>query len=345
MKEKRNTEKMNPSNRSFSFPVLLAALSAAVFLICPFIGQIEVPLAAVFDFSSQGTGVEVFWKLRVPRVCLSFLAGSALAVSGMVFQAVFRNVLADPFTLGVASGSAFGASLAGQLGIGFGLAWLSSATVFSFAGAMATMFLVVLLASPGKGFSATSMLLAGVIIGFFFSSLILLLQYLGDFSQVFRMSRWLMGSLDIVGFDPLLGVAPVILAGLAAVMLLSRELDLLTLGDELAISRGLNAARSRFLLFCATSLMVAGVVSICGPIGFVGLVIPYVCRSLAGSNHRRLHICSTLAGGAFLTVCDTFARVVIAPSEVPVGVITAILGGPFFLWVLRRSRGSLPLQS
>ena len=145
-----------------------------------------------------------------------------------------------------------------------------------------------------------------------------------------------MGSLDVVGFEDIYGVLPVILIGLIVVFFLARELDLLTLGDEIAISRGLNVARSRFCLFAATSLMVAGVVAICGPIGFVGLIVPYVCRSFVGSRHRLVHFCAMLMGGTFLTVCDTLARTIAAPTEIPVGVITALLGGPFFLWVLRQ---------
>lgn len=320
--------------------LIIALLSL---LLCPFVGHIKVPFSVLFDASANDVSSDVFWKLRLPRVCLAFLAGAALAVSGMAFQAVFRNVLADPFTLGIASGSAFGAALAGQIGVAAGVYWFSGGTLYSFAGALATMFLVVILSAPSKGFSAGNMLLAGVIIGFFFSSLILLLQYIGDFSQVFRITRWLMGSLDIVGFEPLFGVAPVIIAGMAMVFVLSRQLDLLTLGDELAISRGLNARRARVLIFVATSMIVAGVVSVCGPIGFVGLVVPYVCRAKAGVNHRRLFFCAILLGGSFLSICDTFARVIIAPSEIPVGVITALLGGPFFLWVLSRSRNGIRL--
>ncbi len=320
--------------------IILCGFTALILIMCPFVGQVSISINDLLGQLSSTTERQIFWSIRVPRVCLSFLAGAALAVSGMVFQAIFRNILADPFTLGVASGSAFGASLAYRLGLSVGLVWLSGTAMCSFLGALATMFLVVLIAAPSKGFSASGMLLGGVIVGFFFSSLILLMQYLSDFSQVFRITRWLMGSLDTVGFEPLYGVAPFIVLGILVVFFMGRELDLLALGDELAISRGLNVVRSRFMFFIATSLMVAGVVAVCGPIGFVGLVVPYVCRSLWGYSHRQITLCAILFGGAFLTLCDTVARTIIAPSELPVGVITALLGGPFFLWVLRRNSSS-----
>ena len=313
----------------------LLLLALLIVMVCPFLGFVEIPFSALWGPRSMAEE-QVLWKLRIPRVLLAFLAGASLAVSGMVFQAIFRNVLADPFTLGIASGAAFGASLAYRLGLVLGLSWLSGDALCALVGAISTMLLVVALASPSRGFTPSAMLLAGVIIGFFFSSLILLLQYLSDFSQVFRMTRWLMGSLDVVGFESLMGVAPLILLGLLVVYVMTPELNLLTLGDELAISRGLNAVRARAILFVATSLMVAGVVAVCGPIGFVGLVVPYVCRAELGSDHRLIHPACVLFGGSFLTICDTAARTLIAPSEIPVGVVTAFIGGPFFLWVLSR---------
>jgi iron complex transport system permease protein len=178
------------------------------------------------------------------------------------------------------------------------------------------------------------MLLAGVAVSFFFSSLILFLQYLSDFTQSFRIVRWLMGGIEVAGYDAVIGILPFTLAGGAIVFLLTGELNLITTGEDIAASRGVEVGRVRTVLFFAVSLMVGGVVAVCGPIGFVGLMAPHISRLLVGANHRYLAPASLLFGGAFLTLCDTLARTVIAPAEIPVGVITAILGGPFFLWLL-----------
>jgi iron complex transport system permease protein len=180
------------------------------------------------------------------------------------------------------------------------------------------------------------MLLAGVAVGFLFSSLILFIQYLSDFAETFRMIRWLMGGLDVVGFEAVLRLAVFVLAGLVVVLLHADELNLLATGEDLAAARGVEVSRTKKVLFFATSLMVGGVVAVCGPIGFVGMMSPHICRLLVGPDHRRLAPVTLLFGGAFLLACDTLARTVIAPAEIPVGVITALLGGPFFLWLLVR---------
>ena len=186
------------------------------------------------------------------------------------------------------------------------------------------------------------MLLGGVAISFFFSSLILLLQYLSDAGSSFRILHWLMGDISRASMDSVLQLAPFIISGVLIVSLLHRELNLLSITDDMAASRGVNVDRSRQLLFFAVSLMVAGIITVCGPIGFVGIMAPHICRLIIGSNHRFLIPASLLFGATFLTVCDTLARNISSAAEVPVGIITAILGGPFFLWLLLRKNRSLP---
>jgi iron complex transport system permease protein len=183
------------------------------------------------------------------------------------------------------------------------------------------------------------MLLAGVAMSLFFSSLILMVQYASDITQTFRMIRWLMGGIEAVGFGPVRDLLPFAVAGISAMLMLSREMNLLVTGEEIAASRGVNVAKMKRLIFFATSLMVGGVVSVCGPIGFVGMMVPHFCRLLLGWDHRYLTPASILLGGAFLAVCDTLARILMAPAEIPVGVITALLGGPFFLWLLVSKSG------
>ena len=318
-------------------PLMLFAfllLAVAALFACPFFGVLPVSVNSLWDLSSDPLGSKVLWELRLPRILLAFLAGAGLAVSGLVYQAMLQNVLASPYTLGVASGAAFGAALSTRLGVTFSLPGLPSSMLFALIGAALTAVLVMGLSAVGRSFSAVSMLLAGVVISFFFSSLIMLLQYLSDFGQVFAITRWLMGSLDAggAGFG---SAAVLILTGFFIILLLGPQVDLLALGDELAISRGLNARRARLLLFFAVTLIVGAVVSSCGPIGFVGLIIPYVVRALLGhTGHRSLSLASAMLGGSFLVICDTAARSIIAPFEIPVGVVTALLGGPFFLWIL-----------
>lgn len=319
--------------------LLLCVLVLACLIISSFVGQMHIPLDTVFyPYGAPGvdeTVRQVFWQLRVPRVCLAFLSGAALSIGGMVFQSVFQNFLACPFTLGVSTGAAFGAALYFRLGCAFALWGISGASFSAFAGALGTIFFVY---GVSAGLSTASMLLAGVVMSFFFSSLIVFLQYISDFEGMFRIMRWLMGGFETVGWASVWGVFPFVAAGTLLVKLLERELDLLTLGDELAASRGIRVSTVRAKLFFATSLMVGGVVSVCGPIGFVGIMVPHFCRLLFGSIHRGMTATIALIGGVFLVICDTFGRVVVAPYEVPVGVVTALLGGPFFLWLLIRRR-------
>jgi len=289
---------------------------------------------AVFGSGVSSLEADIFWELRVPRVCVAFLAGAALAVCGMAFQAMFLNPLATPFTLGVSSGASLGAALYIRLGLGFALLGISGVSVFAFFGALLSILLVYGLSRVRRVFSNAMLLLAGVAISFFFSSLILLLQYLSDFTDAFRILRWLMGGLGVVGFESVLRVLPFVVAGSAIVLYFVHELNLLATGEELAASRGVEVRTTKRLLFFATSLMVGGVVAVCGPIGFVGMMAPHICRLLIGPDHRYLAPATLLFGGAFLVLCDVLAQIVIAPAIIPVGVITALLGGPFFLWLL-----------
>jgi iron complex transport system permease protein len=279
-------------------------------------------------------------------VVMAFMAGTALAVSGMVFQAMFRNPLATPFTLGVSSGASLGAAVCIQQGWTFALLGLSSVSLSAFLGAVASIVLVYLLtAGSRQGSSTGTMLLAGVAVSFFFSSLILFLQYMSDFTRTFRMLRWVMGGMEsVVSFHDVLNVFPFMVAGCLIVWYLTLELNLLTTGEDFAFSRGVNVRQTKLLLFFAVSLMVGAVVAVCGPIGFVGLMGPHICRLLVGPDHRYLFPATWVFGGAFLVICDTASRTLMAPTELPVGIITALLGGPFFLWlllVLRRELGDV----
>lgn len=285
---------------------------------------------------------EILWRIRVPRVCLGLLTGAALAASGMAFQAMFRNALATPYTLGVSSGASLGAALYMRAAFRIDAAGLDGVSLAAFGGAVLSTMLVYGLTRLGRAFSTATLLLAGVATSFSFTSLILLTQYTSDVTTSFRVGRWLMGGLEVVGFEPVWQVLPFAIIGLVAVSVLAREMDLLVVGEDLAATRGVSVEQVKRLLFFAVSIMVGGVTAVCGPIGFVGLIVPHIGRLMVGGHHRFLTPFSVLGGAAFLVTCDTVARVAIAPVEIPVGSITALVGGPFFLTLLlwgRASRG------
>jgi iron complex transport system permease protein len=268
----------------------------------------------------------------------AFIAGAGLSLCGMVFQAMFRNPLATPFTLGVASGASLGAALFVFFGLSFSVIGIDGTSFAAFIGALVSISFVYYLSRFRSQFSTETLLLTGVALSFFFSSLILFIQYLSNITDSFRILRWLMGSLSIVGYHDILQLLPFVTICIAVILWLSRELNLLMAGDDIALSRGVNIKAVRLSLFFVTSLCVGAIVALCGPIGFVGMMVPHICRLLIGNDHRWLIPATLLFGGGFLILCDTLARLIIAPAEIPVGVITTLLGGPFFIWLLIKSR-------
>ena len=312
--------------------IFIIVFTLAVLAVSPFIGSIKIPFSALTDFEHTTIASRIFYNIRLPRVLTAFIAGSALACCGVALQAMFRNPLATPFTLGISGGAAFGAAVyvlvATILPICFG------PVIFSFFGSLAAAVFIYGLTKLKKGFSVGTMLLAGVVVNFFFSSLILLLQYVSDFTQSFQIVRWLMGSVEVAGYSKPITMLVFTAAGITLIAACGAKLNLMSIGDEIAIARGVNVRGTRKIIFFATSIMVAGVVAFCGPIGFVGLMAPHISRLLVGHDHKILTPASVLFGGGFLVLCDTLARTVISPAEIPVGVITALLGGPFFVWLL-----------
>ena len=264
----------------------------------------------------------------------ALLAGAGLAVSGLGFQTLFRNELAEPYTLGVASGAALGAVLA--LRLEEATAWLGLPVVAlgSFLGALSATALVVGLSLRRRDTTTSTLLLAGIAVSLSCSAIILFLQYLADSTQTFRMVRWMMGGLAVVGYREVLWVLPWVLGGAAVLFFLRWDLNLLLMGEELAASRGVDLGRLRLKVLLAASLMIGALVAVAGPIGFVGLMVPHVLRRQVGHDHLFLAPACLLGGGAFLVLCDLVARTLMAPAELPVGVLTALLGGPFFLWLL-----------
>lgn len=301
----------------------------AVLVVTPFLGSFQVSLGDLM--AGEGASATVLWRLRLPRVLLALLAGGALAASGLAFQTVFRNPLAEPYTLGVASGAALGAVLAQQFAAGGGAVTVFSA---SLAGALTVTAVILGLARSRYGADTSTLLLAGIAISLSCSALILFVQYLADFTRTFRMVRWMMGGLAVVGFGEVLWLAPWVVGGTLVLAAMRWDLNQLLAGEELAASRGVDLVRMRLVVLAVTSAMIGALVAVTGPIGFVGLVVPHMLRRLVGQDHLHLVPACVLGGGAFLALCDLAARTVMAPAELPVGVLTALLGGPFFLWLL-----------
>jgi iron complex transport system permease protein len=318
--------------------IIIAVGALAFLLLCPFIGMVFISPFSLYEESSQSS---ILFSLRIPRTIVGFLSGGALALCGMVFQAMFRNPLAEPYTLGIASGASCGAAISILSGLTALFPGMPIISLGAFAGACIAMALV-------SGFSRFShrqnnytMLLSGVAASFLFSSILMFVQYLSNMRDSFHIVRWLMGGLEVYGYDQVITMAGFIVIGCVAVFSKLTEIDHLITGDDIAQSRGVNVKKTRNLLLWACTIMVAAVVANCGPIGFVGLIIPYFSRRLFILNHKIIAPVSFLLGGTFMLVCDTLARTILGAVEIPVGVITAFFGAPFFLWILLGDKNSL----
>jgi iron complex transport system permease protein len=318
------------------------ALAALACLAAPLVGTTRIDLSRVFDRSipfADNPDAQIFFVARLPRTLAGALVGATLAAAGVVLQALLRNPLATPFTLGVSAGAALGAMLAITLGATVSIAGVSAVPLASFAGSLGAVAIVYALATiRHRGLSTEVLLLAGVTLNSFFSALILFVQYFADFSQTFRTVRWLMGDLDVASYQPIVASLPFLAVAFVGFAWLPRALNLLTLGADAAAARGVDVVRAQRLAFFSASVATGAAVSLGGPVGFIGIVVPHLVRLLVGADHRLVLPASALFGAAFLVACDVVARVALAPMELPVGVITALIGGPFFLWLLVRQR-------
>jgi len=315
--------------------LLLAVAAAALFL-----GSAGIAPGAVLRVlggRAEADSVErvVTLSLRLPRIAAAALAGGALAVAGAAFQGLTRNPLAEPAVLGVSAGAAFGVVTAQIFGLGVTLVDALGLTACAFAGALVAAGAVYLIASVGHGLSVPTLLLAGVIVGVFFSSAITVVISIVDINRLGGVIHWLLGNLAPIPPAPLLLFAALTALGFWLVVGQARELNLLALGEEAARQLGVDAERLKRRIFVGAALLTATVVAFAGPIGFVGLVVPHVLRGFLGQDNRLLVPTSLIGGAIFLLVADTVARNVVAPAELSVGVITSFCGAPFFIYILR----------
>lgn len=292
-------------------------------------------VGAVLGTAQDQMSTTIVLGLRLPRILLAALAGAGLAVAGAAFQAITRNSLADPSLLGVSSGAAFGVVVAQVLGLGPTPLGFIGLTGFAFVGATLAALGVYLVARVGALLPVQTLLLAGVIVGLFFSSAITLMISLVDVMRLGAILHWLMGNLGPVSYGALRFLTIGLAIGIGVVLTQARALNLLAAGEESALQLGVEAERVKRVIFIAASFITALVVSFAGPIGFVGLIIPHAIRMLVGADNRLLIPTAVVAGAAFLVLADALSRTVIQPSELPVGVITAFCGAPFFIYLLR----------
>jgi iron complex transport system permease protein len=329
---------MTIRRRLFVSVAAFGSLALAAIVLAPFLGTTPIRLSRVFSRAipfAENPDAQIFFVARLPRALAGALVGAALAASGVVLQALLGNPLASPFTLGVSAGAALGAMLAITLPLQLALAGVSPVPIASFAGSVGAAAIDAPPRRAGGASPPTCCCRASRPTPLF-SALIPSVRHLADFTQTLRTVRWLMGDLDVAGISHPHG-APFAAVAFAMFAWLPRALNLLTLGADAAAARGVDVVQAQRLAFFSSSLATGAAVSLAGPIGFVGIVVPHLVRLIVGSDHRVVLPASALFGAAFLVACDVAARSVLAPMELPVGILTAMCG-PFFLWLLIRKQ-------
>jgi iron complex transport system permease protein len=330
--------------------LVLTALLLAVCLVALGSGAAKISIVDFFLGGAREGGVSgeeairaraILFGLRLPRIVLAAIVGAALASSGATFQAVLRNPLADPYILGVSGGAALGAIATAALGLDRGPGGWAIRPLAAFAGAASTILILFLLARLRGRVSNYPLLLTGVVVNALFSALILFIITVADYSRFQQVFFWLVGTLESPGWATLAALAAALALGLGGLFLLSGRLNLLSLGEEEARALGIDVARVKLGAILLASFVTAAAVSWSGLVGFVGLMVPHGARLLWGPDHRLLLPASALGGAAFLVAADTGARTLLAPVEMPVGIITAVIGAPLFLFLFQREKGTV----
>jgi len=321
--------------------IFIGALLFSAFLIflALFIGSSQINPADILSYIFNSSSVSasaaiIIGEIRLPRIILAFIVGAGLAVAGAVFQAIIRNPMVDPYIIGISAGAGTGVMLALFLGVEIAVFNLNSLPAFAFLGAVITVFTVYQLARVGNKLPVLTFLLAGVAVSFILNSMMSFLMVLRT-ENLQQLVYWLMGSLAGSAWGDIKMILPYFLTAFAVILFYLKDLNILLLGEESARHLGLNVERTKIILLGAASLLTASVVSVSGSIGFIGLVVPHIARMIIGPDHRRLIPLAALFGASFLLLADTAARTIMAPMELPVGIITAFAGGPYFIYLLR----------
>ncbi|MFC1947491.1 FecCD family ABC transporter permease [Chloroflexota bacterium] len=331
----------------------IIGLSIAVIVVVTIattIGSVKIPILTTLrillsqlpfiDFASDWTASTetILLNIRLPRIVLAGLIGAALSVAGATYQGLFRNPLADPYLIGAAQGAALGAVIGFLLPIEFNAMGFGLIPILAFTGAVVSVAVVYILARVGKTVPVTTLILAGVALGALWGSIYSYLIIIsGD--KIHGIIFWVMGSFSLSDWSEVGAVLPYIVIGIVVILLYSRSLNVMQLDEEQAKQLGINVERTKLILLVAATLITAAAVSFVGTIGFVGIIIPHAVRLVWGPDHRFLLPLSVLTGAIFMIIADLIARTVMAPTEIPIGIITAICGVPFFLYLLRRRKG------
>ena len=325
--------------------IIMACASLAVIILGIALGSVNVPPGDIFAVmrhvvtgsalpESVGSAtVAIVWSLRLPRTLLAFSVGAALSVSGAVMQSVLRNPLASSFTLGVSSGASLGAGLVILLGLTLPIATMFSLPILGFIFGIGTIFLVIAFASRiDNQMENNTIILTGMVFSLFVNAITTLLAAMAR-DSVQRLVFWQMGSFSMRGWEAVYIVAPIAIAGTIFIVRYNRELDIMTFGEQQARVMGVNLKRVKWILLITSAALTGGAIAFAGIIGFVDLVAPHIVRRIFGSSHRYVIPMSALFGGSFMVLCDLVARVIVTPSELPVGTVTALIGAPFFAYI------------
>lgn len=320
----------------FNSGTLVWIFLVAVLIISPFTGSAELDINNIL--TSNHLSSLIFFELRAPRVLFAFFAGIVLALSGLLFQTLFRNALMTPYTLGISSGAVLGAGIAIKLGLGALLFGVATITIFGFIGAMLTVFLLIYLAKFLRSSQHESLLLLGIALSLFYTSALMIVFYLGDAIQNDMLIRFTMGSLSIIGWN-----SPLSLGVIAAILLFiiyayRFELQLLGISENQARLKGINTKKVTLILLVVSSFAIGTLVSISGPIGFIGLIVPHIVAKLYPVSVNNRIVKTALFGGLFLVACDTLTRALNTQSELPIGIITALIGAPFFIYLIIKGK-------
>ena len=320
----------------WTFALLAIAILLSIAIGSVFISPADVWRVLIGQATNE-TFNTILWNIRLPRTALIALVGAALAGSGAAYQGLFRNPLADPYLIGVASGAGLGAVLAMSIQWPYTALGLISVPAAAFIASLLTVSLVYLFARVGGNVPTTNLILAGVAVSSFTGSLTSFLM-LRSTGELRRAISWLLGGVSLAGWPAILALLPYLALGLTVLILSGHALNLLQFGDDQATQLGLDTRRAKIIIIVAASLVTAAAVSFAGIIGFIGLIVPHVIRIFWGADYRRIVPLSILGGASALLLADVLARIVLAPQELPVGIVTALAGAPFFLWVLRRAK-------
>lgn len=311
---------------------IIWSLLTLTLLISPFMGAVELHINEILQGDSLAA--QIFYDIRLPRIVFTFFAGLILALSGLLFQTLFRNPLMTPYTLGISSGATLGAGIAIKLGLTSLLFGFGAVSLFGFVGAIFTIFLLLYLAQFLKASQQSALLLLGIALSLFYTSALMLVFYLGNTIQNDMLIRFTMGSLSVIGWSSPLLITFVGFALLFVIYIYRFELQLLGVSQESAKLKGVESKKVTLLLLLVASFAIGVLVSICGPVGFVGLVVPHIVAKLYPLTLQRRIVKTALFGGFFLVLCDTLSRALPTQSELPIGIVTALIGGPFFIYLI-----------